>query len=55
MIQITEKMQQISRNYQDISNMLTQIHSQIHSNFELNQWVERTEIAIEDGYLEHEA
>lgn len=36
-------MQQISHDYQDISNMLKQIGGQIHSNFELNQWVEDTE------------
>lgn len=42
---IIEKMQQISHHYQDISNMLTQIDGNFHSNVELNQWVEAAEMS----------
>lgn len=42
---IIEKMQQISHHYQDISNMLTQIDGNFHSNVEQNQWVEAAEMS----------
>lgn len=51
---LQKKMQQISHDYQDISNMLTQINGKVNSNVELNQWVEDAEKVIEDSNIEDE-
>ncbi|XP_030755003.1 jerky protein homolog-like [Sitophilus oryzae] len=52
--QLQKKLQQAKHGYQDILNMLTQIDGEIHTNAEMNQWVENSENIIEDGDLEHE-
>lgn len=48
------KLRQISQDFQEISNMLTQIDGETHKNGEMSQWIENADDVIEDGDLHNE-